>query len=54
MRMLNKEMKKLWDEIRPWMDGAKIVDDAPVEAKKKAERIKEIIKNEEEKMINMM
>lgn len=50
----NAETRKLWDELRPWMRGAKLREDAPDEIKEKLELYKRLMDEEEERQIKMM
>lgn len=54
MRIVNEEMNKLWKEIKPWREGARLKADAPEEVKEKYNRVLQIMDEEEEKQISMM
>ncbi|MDO4491676.1 MAG: hypothetical protein Q4B85_11480 [Lachnospiraceae bacterium] len=50
----NAETRKLWSELSPWMQGAKLRDDAPDEIIEKLELWKKLMDEEEERQIRMM
>lgn len=50
----NEKTRRLWNEIRPWMNGATLKPDAPEEIKVKFEEVKRLMDEEEERQIKMM
>ena len=50
----NEKIRKLWEEIKPWMKGASIQPDAPEEIKAKFAEIGKLMDEEEERQISML
>lgn len=49
-----EKTRKLWKEIKPWLNGAELKSDAPEEIKAKLEEFKNLMDEEEERQIRMM
>lgn len=54
MYLGNEKIRKLWEEIKPWMKGASIQPDAPEEIKAKFAEIGKLMDEEEERQISML
>lgn len=54
MYLLTEEIMRLWEETKPWRKGSTLREDAPNNIKQKAEKIKALAKQEEQKQIALM